>query len=473
MTPDTAAATRRPARPSAPAEPGPGSRRRMSAPAPSVTASRAGDLTAATAGLGLGVLVAAWWLTVASSWWSTPSTAAVALSELTGLVGVGLLLGSVLLTARVPWLERAAGLDVLIRWHRRIAPYGAYLVTAHVLLAIVGYAGVEGRGVLPETWSLAWTWRDMLAAYAGFAMLVAAGLTSWRVARRRMRYETWWAVHLYTYLGIGLSLLHQLSTGVTFVGHTAMRWTWLAAHVAILATVLWYRLLTPLVRSLWHGMRVERVVRQGRGTISVILRGRRLDRLPMAGGQFAHFRFCRRGLWWQAHPYSISGLPWQGRLRITMAVEGDYAKAIMRLAPGTRVLFEGPYGAFTAHRRSPGRRVLLVGGGVGITPIRTVLDDLPPQSRPIVVYRVRKGEDAILVEELQRLVDERGGQLHVWAGRRRDQPVDARRLMRLAPDLPGRHVYVCGPVSLVNSVRSACTLVGVPAERFHAEEFAW
>ena len=105
-----------------------------------------------------------------------------------------------------------------------------------------------------------------------------------------------------------------------------------------------------------------------------------------AGGQFLQWRFLRRGLWWQAHPYSLSAAPSGRHLRITVKDLGDHSRALARLRPGTRVAIEGPYGAFTAGARR-GDRVLLIGAGVGITPIRALLQELPRGTDVVVVLR--------------------------------------------------------------------------------------
>src|SRR6185312_2900715 len=115
--------------------------------------------------------------------------------------------------------------------------------------------------VLPTTWTLITAYGGVLLSVAGMVCLVMVVFTSIKAARRRMRYESWHLIHLYAYLGVGLALPHQLWTGQEFLtspGATAYWWTlWAAAA----ATVLVWRLLLPLWRSLRHGLRVTSVVR--------------------------------------------------------------------------------------------------------------------------------------------------------------------------------------------------------------------
>ena len=118
--------------------------------------------------------------------------------------------------------------------------------------------------------------------------------------------------------------------------------------------------------------------------------------LRAEAGQFFKWRFLTRELWWAANPYSLSAAPRRDLLRITVKITGDHSQALLRLKPGVRVVAEGPYGAFTAARRTR-RRVLLLAGGVGITPLRSLLETL--QGRPgdiDLIYRANVETDLVL-----------------------------------------------------------------------------
>jgi ferredoxin-NADP reductase len=256
----------------------------------------------------------------------------------------------------------------------------------------------------------------------------------------------------------------------------AVRALWAGAFAAGLATVLWYRLVVPLVRSRRYDLRVEWVQPVSGGAVNVALSGRRLHRLQVAGGQFANFRFARRGLFWQAHPYSFAGLPDRSRVYLTVGGDGDHARAVAALEPGTRVYFEGPYGNLTARAATRGddvRPVLILVNGLGVTPVCSLLRDLPARCRPVVIYRVRAEEDALYLSELRRLAAGRDGSVQVLAGSRDQYPVTADRLAQWVPDVASRHVYVCGSRGFVEQVRTAVAALGVPRDRLTAEAFAW
>jgi DMSO/TMAO reductase YedYZ heme-binding membrane subunit len=93
----------------------------------------------------------------------------------------------VVLVARLPWLERTAGQDQLVRWHRQVAPWAVGLITAHVVLIVLGYARAASTGVWHEVWVLLTSYRDMLTAAVGFGLLIMAAVTSYKHVRRRIR----------------------------------------------------------------------------------------------------------------------------------------------------------------------------------------------------------------------------------------------------------------------------------------------
>jgi ferredoxin-NADP reductase/DMSO/TMAO reductase YedYZ heme-binding membrane subunit len=427
---------------------------------------------AALAGLGLGITLALGVSAESAGSLSAPGGLATAAGRIAGLLAAYAMVVVVFLVARFGPLERAVGQDRLVQWHRRLGPWPLYLLGAHASLITIGYARAAHDGVLHQFGQLLWTYPGVLAASVGGALLIAAGVTSYRLARRRMAYETWWAVHLYTYLALLLSFSHQVDTGASFVGHPAARAWWTALWLGTLALVLVSRIGLPVWRSLRHRLTVARVTAESPDTYSVLLRGRRLERLPIAGGQFLQWRFLRRGLWWQAHPYSLSAAPTGRHLRITVKILGDHGSALARLRPGTRVAIEGPYGVFTEDRRH-GHRVLLVGAGVGITPVRALVEELPDDSDVVVIVRGSTHEDLVHRDEVAHHVERRRGRLLELVGPRQRVPLDAAALTALVPDIAERDVYVCGPTPFQDALVAAAGEAGVPDSHLHYESFTF
>ena len=434
------------------------------------------------AGWGLALLVPANAIVVVSLWWRSggvqdvddTASLLVGIGRISGLLGAYLVLVELVLLARLPALERLAGFERLTRLHRLNGFAAISLLLTHATLVTVGYALADNLSLLDELGKLISGYPGVITAIAGLAALVAVVVTSIVIVRRRLRYETWYFVHLYAYLGVALAFSHQLATGTDFVGEPAARAYWIALYVITLAILVIFRIGVPLVRSAWHRLHVEQVVEEGPGVVSIEIGGARLDGLKARAGQFFTWRFLTRDRWWEAHPFSLSAAPDGRRLRITVKGVGDYTARLRAIPPGTRVIAEGPFGAFTsAARRRP--RVALIAGGVGITPIRALLEDMPGEPGDIaVVYRALAPEDVILREELDLIARRRGAELHYVFGDHRDaEALTPEELRRLVPDIAQRDVYVCGPPAMTDAIRATLASTGVSRRHIYTERFAF
>lgn len=423
----------------------------------------------AVTGLGLGASVGLALTAETRAGLRAPGGIAMFLGNLTGLAGTYLALVMVLLVSRIPTVERVLGQDGLVRMHRRLSPWPISLIAAHAVLLTYAYAEATHNGILGQIGSFVSGYSGMLIAIIGFGLLVVAATLSIFSVRRRLRRETWWAIHLSMYLAFALAFLHQVALGPSFVGHPLTKAIWGAAWAATAGVVLVYRFGLPAVRSLRHDLRVAEVRTEADGVVSIICRGRKLERLAVAGGQFFEWRFLTPGMWWQAHPYSVSAKPRPPYLRLTVKAVGDHSAALASLAPGTRVAIEGPYGAFTAGARTR-NKVAVIAGGIGITAVRSLLEDLPRGSGPIVVWRVSTPEDAVLEGEIRDLVRHLGGKLHVLVGSRSEVPL--REVVDVAGDLRRRDVYVAGSAGFVRGAVALLQAHGVRADSLHYEEYA-
>lgn len=430
------------------------------------------DWASLVTGLGLGLTVALQIETTTREDWASVYAILTSISRSFALIGTYLALVGLVLVARVPWIESSVGHDRLVTWHRKLGPYSLFLIGFHVLFVAIGYAGLEQIPTIIEIWRMVTRFPWMLPAFVGFIFMMAAGITSYKKARARMSYETWWTVHLYTYLAIALSFMHQVLTGPMFIGHPLNRFFWNVLYLAVAATLITWRFAIPVIRSLRLGLKVEQVIKEGPGVFSIIMKGRNVDSLGAQGGQFFGWRFLTKGHWFISHPYSLSAAPTKKYLRVTVKDLGDHSGSVTFIKPETRVFLEGPYGAFTAGRASKGH-VTLIGGGVGITPIRAIMEEFPPNVEVDVIFRASKKEDLVLKEELDYLAEKRGARVHYLIGPRSEHPMDAKYIMRIVPTFRDSDVYICGPTPLVDAVREAARNVGIPKNRFHDEAFAF
>ncbi|MET7458683.1 ferredoxin reductase family protein [Streptomyces sp. NPDC005574] len=396
--------------------------------------------------------------------------------RITGLLAGYLMALVVLQMARVPALERRVGSDRVSRWHAMSGRYSLCLVVAHVFFTMWAYslqAGKSLNDIVQQTIDTINQLPDMGKAAIGAILFMLVGITSIGRIRRRLPYDSWYHVHLLAYAAVFLTFWHQITTGNDFAIEPAAKTSWYILYSAVTALVVWYRIIVPLRLNLRHGMRVEAVNEEAPGIVSVLISGKMLHRIGAEAGQFFRWRFLAPGMRFSSHPYSLSAIPRPNLLRITVKGIGDHSKALRELRPGTRVWAEGPYGSLTGSRRSRDK-VLLIAGGVGITPMRTLFETLPGAAGDItLLYRARSTQDLALWDELEKIASERGARLlREVNGPKGEQPdLSAESLKLKIPDIANHDVFMCGPPGFAQSVYGALRGAGVPDRRIHSESF--
>lgn len=399
----------------------------------------------------------------------------LALSRLAGLTAALAALGGLVLTARPRWLERRAGLDRLLGWHRLTGMTAAFALLVHVLTALVAAGGgVTGAGRALADLVTGADW--YVAALVAAVLFATVSLTSWRRIRRMLSYETWHALHVAGYLAVALAFPHQLFDGSTFLDSAAARGWWAGLYLATALIVVEARLGGIVRAAVRPRTELARVIPEAPGVASLVVTGPGVDALGARPGQYVSVRALTSGLWWQAHPYSLSAAPRPGALRLTVKALGDWSAQALTLPPGTRLLLEGPYGSMSMESAGA-RPVLLVGAGVGLAPMRALLEAAGEHSRPVVLARARTVEELPLAAELGQLAAERGGALLPVIGPRTQypdgNPFTAAALLANVPDISDRVAFLCLPGGLREQVRRELLAVGLAADSIHTDSFTW
>ena len=431
------------------------------------------DLAAILTGTGLGLTLSLLAATLTKEDVTGTFQIITTISRVAALAGAYLALLGLLLVARITWIERAVGHDRLVSWHRKSAPYSLFLILIHVLLVAVGYAANDKVRVAVELWRLVTTYPWMLPAFVGFLAFMAAGISSYKRVRSKIKYETWWTIHLYTYIAIAFSFMHQVLTGVMFIGHPLNRAYWTGLYIFVAVTIVIWRIAIPLYKTLRFKLRVARVTVEAPGIISIHVSGRNLNKLKAEGGQFFNWRFLDGSRWYESHPFSLSAAPTANEMRFTVKDLGDHSRSLISVKPGVRVMIEGPYGTFTKHQSHKSRPILLIGGGVGITPIRALLEELPANRDISLIYRTSNEEGLIFLDEITDLAKRKNVRLHVLPGSRRLYPLDSAHLLKLVPNVQESEIYICGPTSLTELIRATALELGMPKNRVHSEIFEY
>ncbi|MCU1424608.1 MAG: oxidoreductase [Microbacteriaceae bacterium] len=398
-----------------------------------------------------------------------------------GLVGTDFILLMLVLAARVPIIDRTVGHDRAIGLHRSLGKPALYLLLAHGALLLIGYGMASGFDPIAEIGRL-WTIPDMPLAFLGLGLLVGVVISSLVAVRRRFSYEAWHLIHLLSYAAVLFALPHQLSVGGVFAASTPERVYWTALYALAFGAIGTFRFIEPAVSSLRHRMRVSSVEQLATGVFSIHLQGHSLSALGAAGGQFFIWRFWTGTTWWHSHPISLSSMPTADSARITVRDLGAGTSQLGSLPSGARVSFEGPYGVFTdAARTSP--RMAVVVAGIGITPVRALLESstlLPGEAT--ILLRASGPDETYLWHEVQQLATEKGATLYTMIGPRSPRSPawmsagEADRGVTLTsafPHLLDSDLYICGPTPWLDLVEADARAAGLSAHQLHTERFDW
>lgn len=403
----------------------------------------------------------------------------LALGRLTGLLATLGILLQITLVGRIKRVERTFGLDRLTRLHHVVGFSLVVLLIFHPILVTAGHAMQAGTGLLAQLLDFFRNWEGVLAAAIALAIILAAILFSVAVVLKRLRYEIWYATHLSLYIAIALVFGHQLAVGSDL---TANRWFaayWIALYLFTFGTLIFYRVILPVWMFSRHRFAVARLVPEADDVTSVYINGRNLSAFPIEAGQFMLVRFLAPGFRWEEHPFSMSCRPDGKQIRLTIKRLGDFTRRIPDLKPGTPVIIDGPHGVFTA-RHGVSSSTLLMAGGIGITPLRSLAEELIAAGRNVILlYADRNHGSLVFGKELNELECAASGRLRVvpvmsddpaWPGEK--GRLDRDRIVRLVPDVGARDIYLCGPPPMMKAVRAILAGLGVPRAHIHYERFA-
>lgn len=398
-----------------------------------------------------------------------------AYGRLTGLFAQFALLLELLFISRAPFIERPFGFDKLNVVHRWIGYTIVTLMIAHPFLLTFGAAKANGTSLLGQFADYLQNGEHVFNAYLGVVLLIMVIVSSVAIVRKKVRYESWYIVHLLTYVAVTLIFLHQLHTGDL---RKAAPWAfWVSINVIAAGSVLIYRFLRQLWYTLYHRFRVASVEAETPGVWSIYLSGHHIQQFTFQPGQYVNIRFLNKQGWWQSHPFSFSAGPNNESLRFSIKAIGDFTKTLHALQPGTPVLIDGPLGQFVISRAER-KKLLFIAGGIGITPLRALLDDQQSADRDIVLlYASRSVEDIALKDELDVFIKHGIVRVvHIL-----NEPtvgyetgyIDREKITRLIPDFYDREVFLCGPPPMMTAVVKQLRALGFAAGNIHFEKFSF
>jgi len=419
-----------------------------------------------------GVMIFGWWH-VTGQEISSDASKLIAIARLAGIVATGAVLLQLLLMSRASFIENNFDLEEINTFHRYNGYVMVYALIAHVLFLLVGYRMNTGLGWWPQFVQFNTGFEDVLKATIGSVFFFVVAITSAKYVRHRLPYEAWYFLHIIVYASVLLIFGHQIHSGSDIITQEWFKWFWIGMYAAVFACVFYYRFLRQLILYGRHGFVVSRIAQESPNIYSVYISGRGIANYTYRAGQYAHWRFLTADTWVESHPFSFSSVPGSEYLRITYKASGDFTKQLLTyIAPGTRVLIDGPRGSFTANRATT-KNVLLIAGGIGVSPLLPIAKVLLANGKNVhVIYSIREQADAVFNTEflqLKELMGDHFALTHYETG-------DVNRLteVTLAPYTRQPEqltVYICGPETMSRSVHSMLESLGVPPKQILSERF--
>ncbi|WP_236849421.1 ferredoxin reductase family protein [Chlorogloeopsis fritschii] len=392
-----------------------------------------------------------------------------------GFIALAMMALQFALTARINRVEASYGIDIILQFHRYISLVAFAFILIHPLILFI---------VQPETLQLlnvfTAPWRARMAVTATLALIALVVTTIWR-QQLKIPYEPWRTSHgVLAVLTVGLGLGHAIGVG-NYLGlfWKAVCWT------AIALVALWLLVYVRLVKP-WFMLKkpyLVEEVRPERGNVwTLALRPRGHEGFRFQPGQFAWITLDISPFRMREHPFSMSSSgEHPEKIEFSIKALGDFTNTIKDVKPGTKAFLDGPYGVFTTDRYEDSAGFVLIAGGIGITPIISMLvtaaerkDDRPY----LVIYASKTWDDVTFREELEDLKKKLDlNIIHVlreppedWSGEK--GYVDKELLERYIPKRRAtRQYFICASPKMMDQVELALHDLGVPPTNIHMEHF--
>lgn len=411
-----------------------------------------------------------WWLESGSLFLSDSNNTFIALGRLTGLLGQLFILLELILIGRIPWIEQLYGFDKLNKLHRWTGYSIIIFFITHPLFLSIGYAGKNSSvnshiTAIQQFIQFMTTWRDIFPAFIAIIIFIAVIISSIAIVRKKFRYEAWHFIHLATYIAIGMAFSHQTNSGDMAYGNALYYWCTL--NYLVFGLVLLYRFLRPFFLFYKHRFYIKSIKEETGNVLSIYISGKNIGQFKYKPGQYANFIFLKGGMF-QTHPFSFSCAPNEEYIRISIKNVGDYTSKISLLNIGCKVIIDGPLGTFTEENavtktEENKGKFLFIAGGIGITPIRALLEGLKGADTTLL-YGARSKGDLAFDQELQSLTKNYFTEY---------DRITIDKIQATAPDFKDRDIYICGPVPMMDAIIKALKSIGVDKEKIHFERFGY
>ncbi|MCC7187928.1 MAG: ferric reductase-like transmembrane domain-containing protein [Anaerolineales bacterium] len=383
--------------------------------------------------------------------------------EIIGSINIVLMACSLTLAARPKWAEPYfGGLDKMYVTHRHTSTAALLLIFVHILTVPISLSG--------------WALGNYLGATAFFG-IVAIALVSlapripFLNAITGGTYEGWKNLKKYVGIFFILAFIHSLTIRDPLDAFIAINYVqvfFIIGTVSYLYTKLFGRFFKKHIPYT-----VEAVNHPTNFTTEVILRAKGAPIAKHRAGQFIFVRFPSEKNLNESHPFTISSAPHEDALRLTVKASGDFTRALFNeLKPGVDAIVEGAHGMFDF--KNGGQKQIWIAGGIGVTPFLSFIRDLRGTlDHDVDFYYVMRHRDEVLFYDEIETAGIRNPRLKVnirYSAIGGSLTVEE-IVKNAGGDVRGHHVYMCGPLPMVQAFEKKFLALGVPQENIHFEEF--
>lgn len=392
-----------------------------------------------------------------------------------GFIALAMLNLQFALTSRFKRIAAPYGIDMILQFHRQISLVAFSMILAHPLILM--FVNKDTFSLLNPI-SAPWPARMGLLSVSALVLLVGLSLGRKQLGIRYERWRLWHGV--LAVVTVAAALGHVLGVG-PYLSLPWQRTLWDLITVLTIGLLVYVRIGKPWV-MLKRPYVIERVSPERGNTWTLTLRPEGHSGMRFLPGQFAWLRLGMSPFGVEDHPISFSSSAEQrDSVELSIKALGDFTSTIQRVEPGTRAYLDGPYGAFTIDRHPEETGFVFVAGGVGITPLISMLRTMADRhdGRPVLLVYASKNWDAVTFrEEIDRLSERLDLKVvHVldkapegWAGE--SGFITPELLSRHLPDdRRSREYFLCGPPPMMNAVERSLLDIGVQLEDIHMERF--
>lgn len=400
----------------------------------------------------------------------------ISLGRLMGLLAVYFTLIQFILRARIMPLERIFGYEWLNKIHKKNGYVVFIFLILHPILLIFGYSITGKIDLLSQFIQFITVFEHVWLAFIGWIIFMLVIFSSIYIVRNKLKYESWYLVHMATYIAVLLSFFHQLSVGTDFIANPGFSYYWYTLYILVFGVTIYTRFISVILRFNKYRFYIDKVVKETDDTISVYIKGENLQSFIFEPGQFLFVRFLSKEYGKESHPFSLSCIPSEKYLRLTVKNEGDFTARLPKIKPGTKVLIDGPHGAFT-ERFMTRNKIIYIAGGVGITPIRSLIESIGERKEQILFYSNKTTADVVFKNELDVLSQKNKFPIYYVISRDENFKgikgrIDLKLIKQYVKNLNDYDFYICGPSVMAKSIIKDLKSVSISPSQIHFEEFA-